>query len=189
MNWKEDEAVQEGTFGVILEAVLSDTLYGLTRRLVWKPGFTGIEAITPPNAQGERLAGCFLMILPGVAQNDLVVIEDSFGLSLTSDATARFLEALVTGREHHITTVNGSVVVDGDGVSGLEIVLLNPDDQIGARGVTESSLAIYIRDLERVIKNAISTNAMPETFRVVVAVRPPVARVDHVGRARETRSD
>ena len=107
--------------------------------LVWEPGLTGLNAVAPPNAKGERVAGCFVLIAAGAAENEMRIIEDGFALMLTNDAAAALREALMNAREFRVMTAAGSIVVDGadasDATNGMGIVLLNSDEQFHARSV------------------------------------------------------
>jgi len=54
--------------------------------LFWKPGMSGVNAITPPNSDGSKATGNFVAFFPEQRENDFRYIEDGFGVMLTAEA-------------------------------------------------------------------------------------------------------
>ena len=51
--------------------------------LVWRPGIQGSNAITSPDGTGVRIAGNHVLFLPGHDHDEVIVLEDGFGLLVT----------------------------------------------------------------------------------------------------------
>jgi hypothetical protein len=66
--------------------------------LTWEPGQTGPVAITPPGSRGDRISGCFLLVLPGMEQEDARLHEDGFIWSLSPASTQALWTALCEGQ-------------------------------------------------------------------------------------------
>lgn len=62
--------------------------------LTWEPGQTRPVAITPPGRGGERVCGCFLLVLPGMEQEEARLHEDGFIWSLSAASTRALWTAL-----------------------------------------------------------------------------------------------
>jgi hypothetical protein len=75
-------------------ALLTDIDRSATGCLVWQPGQSRPEAITPPNSDGSRLCGCFAMLVPQQAENEVRLFEDGIALMLTNEAWAHVQHAL-----------------------------------------------------------------------------------------------
>lgn len=142
--------------------------------LVWDPDVTALNAIGPANAKGELLAGCFLLIVAGQAHTEFRLIEDGLGLILTREDGNALRDALINGTDLRIPTPTGAITVAADPGSGLplDIVLLYPETEFIARGITAASLSLYVGDLARVIEKAATAHGVPDAFQLVVAVRP-----------------
>jgi hypothetical protein len=52
--------------------------------LVWDPANPGAQAITPPGSRGERLSACFLLFVPGQAEDEVRLFEDGYALLLSN---------------------------------------------------------------------------------------------------------
>ncbi|MFP2910452.1 hypothetical protein ACLESD_36530 [Pyxidicoccus sp. 3LFB2] len=66
--------------------------------LAWEPGQRGPVAITPPGGGGDRISGCFLLILPGMEQEESRLHEDGFIWSLSAASTKALWTALCEGQ-------------------------------------------------------------------------------------------
>jgi len=66
--------------------------------LVWEPGQSGPVAITPPNSDGSRLAGCFMAFVPEQAEDGGQLFEDGFVMMLTDASWMTIRQALETRR-------------------------------------------------------------------------------------------
>lgn len=73
---------------------------------VWEPGQRQIEAITGPGGDTSRIAGSFLLFLPGLEANGGQAFEDGYAMQLTQLAWKKIRKAL---------RVKAPVTVDGDG--------------------------------------------------------------------------
>lgn len=156
-------------------ALLIDWPTTADRCLVWQPGLTGVNAITPGKAIGEVLGACFVLIVAHQQQNGMRIIEDGFGLLLTDESASGLRDALMNGGDCIVEYPNGRIIVestDADAETHAQILLLNPDDQLSARGVTTGALSLYIKGLLRILRDVIATGELPESFDVYVAVRP-----------------
>ncbi|HYZ66435.1 MAG TPA: hypothetical protein VE666_01285 [Mycobacterium sp.] len=75
--------------------------------LVWVPGQSAPEAITPPRSDGSRLCGCFVVLLPEQPENAGWMREDGFVMELSTDSWKAVRSALIEGTEVRIP-VEGS---------------------------------------------------------------------------------
>ncbi|QSQ22810.1 hypothetical protein JY651_48265 [Pyxidicoccus parkwayensis] len=66
--------------------------------LAWEPGQTGPVAITPPGGRAERISGCFLLVLPGMEQEEARLHEDGFIWSLSTASSKALWTALCEGQ-------------------------------------------------------------------------------------------
>ena len=66
--------------------------------LTWEPGQREPFAITPPGSQGERLSGCFLMLLPGRKEEEARLFEDGFAWMLNDTSWKAVKRALSEGQ-------------------------------------------------------------------------------------------
>ena len=78
--------------------------------LVWVPGQSEPEAITPPGSDGSRLCGCFVALLPEQPGNSGQMLEDGFVMELTADSWKKVRSALIEGTDVEIPAA-------GDGMS------------------------------------------------------------------------
>lgn len=65
--------------------------------LVWSPGQTNLEAITPHGSAGARASGCFVLFVPEQDYDGGNPFEDGFAMMLTDASWARLREALLSG--------------------------------------------------------------------------------------------
>ena len=65
--------------------------------IVWRPGQTESTAITPPNSQGKRLAGCFIIFVSEQSESGGKMIEDGFGIFLKREEWRAVRNALTEG--------------------------------------------------------------------------------------------
>jgi hypothetical protein len=91
--------------------------------LVWVPGQTQPEAITPPGSDGSRVCGCFLVIIAGQPNNGGKILEDGFAMELTGDAWQAIRRALVDGKAL-------SIPASGPASSGLMPLVLAWRDEV-----------------------------------------------------------
>ena len=143
--------------------------------LVWEPGLTGLNAIVDRSGKAEQIAGCFILIVARQARNGIAVIEDGLGLMLTDEAAAALRDALMNGREMNVECGEGRLIVESPGggeARRVEILLLNSDNELAARGVTAGILSFYIKELMRLLERAATSGDLPEPFGVYVTVRP-----------------
>jgi hypothetical protein len=75
-------------------ALLTDADPQANACLFWKPGLSGVNAITPPNSDGSKPTGNFVAFVPEQQQNDFRYIEDGFGVILTTEAWIAVRRAL-----------------------------------------------------------------------------------------------
>jgi hypothetical protein len=73
---------------------------------VWEPGQAGATAITPPNSDGSRLSGCFVVFIPEATENGGRLLEDGFALMLTSSSWTALRQALLRGETIAIPGTN-----------------------------------------------------------------------------------
>lgn len=77
--------------------------------LVWEPGQTEREAISPPGSTGQRICGCFLMLVSGQAEEKVTILEDGFAALLTTASWQALLNALRKEQGLLITTPVGGL--------------------------------------------------------------------------------
>jgi len=150
--------------------------------LVWEPGLKGLNAITPPNSTGRQLAACFLMIAGGLETNEIRLVEDGIGLILTEDSTAALRDALMNVRDLRLTAGDSVISVAGTvdpGEAGppTGILLLHPEDEWMARGGDATSLAVYVKELLRVVSRERRDDRLPAGFDIFVVLRGRASRV------------
>jgi hypothetical protein len=95
-SWQDRLAQIPETAALALLTALDPTANGC---LTWVPGQKGPEAIVPPGSDGSRVCGCFALFVPEQSENGGLILEDGFGVKLTSDAWRQFRGALVAGKE------------------------------------------------------------------------------------------
>jgi hypothetical protein len=62
--------------------------------MVWRPGQTGLNAITPPHSDGSSRTGNFVAFVPEQSANNLQYLEDGFALMLTNSTWMAIRRAL-----------------------------------------------------------------------------------------------
>jgi hypothetical protein len=62
--------------------------------LTWEPGQREPSAISPPGSKGERVSGCFLMVLPGVEKEEARLYEDGFMWCLSRESSKALRRSL-----------------------------------------------------------------------------------------------
>jgi hypothetical protein len=80
--------------------------------LVWQPGQREPRAIVPPGSKGERMGGCFIIMLPENLTNENEVFEDGFISKLTNSSWQEVIEALRSGEPISVRGMAGSSVFD-----------------------------------------------------------------------------
>ena len=84
--------------------------------LVWPaPNTTDSLAITPPNSDGSRKTGAFVLFVPEQSSNSIRPVEDGFAFFLTDSDWKKVREALQFGSDIHIATTG-----QGGGTFSLE---------------------------------------------------------------------
>ncbi len=63
-------------------AFLTDPATAANACLVWRPGQTEPAAITPPDSDGSRITGLFLLVTGGVERDEVRLLEDGYSLLL-----------------------------------------------------------------------------------------------------------
>ncbi len=89
------EQLPDKTQPFALHTGIDDTANGC---LTWEPGQTGPVAITPPGSRGDRISGCFLLVLPGMEQEEARLHEDGFIWSLSEASSKALWTALCEGQ-------------------------------------------------------------------------------------------
>jgi hypothetical protein len=67
--------------------------------LVWVPGQSAPEAITPQGSDGSRLCGCFVVFIPEQPDNGGRMHEDGVVMELIADSWKAVRSALIEGRD------------------------------------------------------------------------------------------
>lgn len=80
--------------------------------LVWHPGQREPAAIVPPGSKGERLGGCFIIIVGEYWTNESELFEDGFTMKLTNTSFAEVIEAIRFGRPASIRGAAGLPVFE-----------------------------------------------------------------------------
>lgn len=84
-------------------AFLTDSAPEANARLVWRPGQTCANLITPPGSDSSCITGGFLAFVYGEAYQDGgQFLEDGFAMMLSLPSWARVLEAIRTGTSLHV---------------------------------------------------------------------------------------
>ncbi|GMQ79107.1 MAG: hypothetical protein BMS9Abin02_1663 [Anaerolineae bacterium] len=81
----------------VVIALLTDLGPRVNGCLVWEPGQSP-TAITPPNSDGSRLAGCFVAFIPKQAEDGGQLFEDGFTIMLTNSSWMTIRRAWGTGK-------------------------------------------------------------------------------------------
>jgi len=90
-------------------ALLTDADPQANACLFWKPGLLGVNAITPPNSDGSKRTGNFVLFIPGQRENDFRYIEDGFGLMLTTDSWTTIRQGLESQLSISVPVSNGEM--------------------------------------------------------------------------------
>jgi hypothetical protein len=77
--------------------------------LTWEAGQTAPAAITPPGSRGERLSGCFVLLVPEQPADGAQLHEDGFGVFLTNASAAALRRALSAGAPLALPARGGSM--------------------------------------------------------------------------------
>jgi hypothetical protein len=80
--------------------------------LVWQPGQRAPAAIVPNGSKGERLGGCFIIIVGESPTNESERFEDGFTMKLTNISFATAIEAIRFGRPVSIRGAAGLPVFE-----------------------------------------------------------------------------
>ncbi len=75
--------------------------------LVWEPGQTEPNAITPPESQGAQIGGCFVACVPEQETTGGLVIEDGFVVCFTAGEWHAVRQALHAGQPIHVAATDG----------------------------------------------------------------------------------
>lgn len=94
--WQDRLAELSDNVPLALLTALDPTANGC---LVWVPGQSEPEAITPPGSDGSRLCGCFVVLLPEQPENGGRILEDGFVMELTADSWKGVRSALIDARD------------------------------------------------------------------------------------------
>jgi hypothetical protein len=87
------EGAPEGGFGLTTDFDTEADAW-----LVWEPGQSSPNAITPPGSRGERVGGCFIAFVPGQAADEGLLVEDGFAWMLTDASWSALRRALTEGQ-------------------------------------------------------------------------------------------
>jgi hypothetical protein len=117
--------------------------------LVWNPGQSGPEAISPPGSRGARLSGCFALFIPEQAGDGANPFEDGFAVTLTDTSWARIRAALSAGQP---------LTVAGNRALVLEWVDAAPVAAPPAPAVSE--MRMTLRESQADIEARIGMNAL-----------------------------
>ena len=118
--WQDRLAALTGDVPLALLTAMDPAADGC---LVWLPGQSGPEAITAPGADGSRLGGCFVVVIPNQPENGGRIVEDGVVAELTADAWKVFSHALIEGKE---------VEIPADGTGTLLAVSWKDQGSVGA---------------------------------------------------------
>lgn len=161
--------------------------------LVWRPGQSGAHAISTPTADGTRIAGNFLLLLPGHAENDVQIIEDGFAVKLTQDSWPRVLaaiageEAFSLGDREARTVFEimwTTPVLPAGETSGPVVkqhIILQTESKLLDERTTPEALAEYILKIDAALVEVVpSTSSTPVELQVICKLahdREPLVRV------------
>jgi hypothetical protein len=114
--WQDRLAELPDNVPLALLTALDPTANGC---LVWVPGHSEPEAITPPGSDGSRLCGCFVVLLLEQPENGGRILEDGFVMELTADSWKEGRSALIEGRDVWIPAAG----------TGMSFALTWPDQE------------------------------------------------------------
>jgi hypothetical protein len=75
--------------------------------IVWQPGQSAPTAIVAPDTAGARIAGNFVLFLPGRPENKASILEDGFVVELSADAWIRVRQAMARGEPISVSGGDG----------------------------------------------------------------------------------
>jgi hypothetical protein len=157
--------------------------------LVWEPGQRQMQVITGPGSDASRMAGSFLLLLPGLKTNGGEAFEDGYVMRLTQPAWKKIREAL---RAKAPVTLDGNGKTLGFTLEWIEegcetyapaaraaqrepagpletkqITLLAPQEEIGER-IQARDLAAFVRSVETPIREYIGSLQRGPAFELAV---------------------
>ena len=106
-------------------ALLTELDHRANACLVWEPGQTQPAAVTPPNSDGSRLAGCFIGFVPRQSEDGGQLVEDGFMMMLTDSSWTRIRESWAIGEA---VSVQGQGERMGFSINWLRESYHNPVD-------------------------------------------------------------
>jgi hypothetical protein len=128
--------------------------------LVWVPGQSAPEAITPPGSDGSRLCGCFVVFVPEQPENGGRIHEDGVVMELTADSWKEFRSALIEGRDVWIPAAGTGLSLAltwrdpaTSKVAIKQVRLLTPEHELAARTST-GELTAFCQELQRCAQRA-----------------------------------
>jgi hypothetical protein len=93
--------------------------------LVWSAGQREPSAISAAGSKGERIAGNFVLLVPGVAEDGARILEDGFSVMMTASTWERFRAALAARTEFDVPSAAPSM---GFSLVWLDEAFENPVD-------------------------------------------------------------
>jgi Domain of unknown function (DUF3480) len=116
--------VTSGLTGTDALALLTDPAPEADARLVWCPGQTRPEAITPPGTDGSRVTGSFLALVPASQKDEVRLLEDGYAALLSDKSWASLRNAFRNQRRFVLHAPGSPVLV----VDWLREAYVNPVD-------------------------------------------------------------
>jgi len=143
--------------------------------LVWVPGQSGPEAITPPGSDGSRLCGCFVAFLPEQPESGGRLFEDGFVMELTADSWKDVRSALTAGREVSVAgggmsfalTWRSQEKVTADTVAIKQVRLLTSEHEMASR-CSVDDVAAFCQEVQRCAKRTVGGR---EAAELLIRVR------------------
>jgi hypothetical protein len=80
--------------------------------LAWVPRERPPFAISPEGSQGERVAGCFLLMVPQQEADTVSVVEDGYALLLTTPLWEQLRAGLLAGEDFELSAASFSLLVN-----------------------------------------------------------------------------
>jgi hypothetical protein len=153
--------------------------------LVWLPGQTQAEAITPPGSKGQRICGSFVFFLPGREADGGQLLEDGYVLHLTSQSWGALRNAILNrvdletgvfnlhwtpaGSKEYLPRHDVAETPSSGQVRLQRIVLLQSNEESSA-AITADSLAAFARCVEDEVRKVFSGGATEGRLRVTVKI-------------------
>ena len=156
---------------------------------VWEPGQRQIEVITGPGSDASRVAGSFLLFLPGLETNGGEAFEDGYAMRLTQPAWKRIRDALrakapVTldadgkylgftlewieqGWETYAPAAGAAQRKPAGPLETKQITLLAPQEEIGQR-IQVQDLAAFVRSVETTMREYFGSLPRGPAFELAV---------------------